>query len=451
MRIYIDQSTIQALKREGGDELLQRILEDNQKNIYCFSEAHIHDLVRDRTDEKFKDMDLLEQIAGNHCFHWDERPKFDPWTPRQHHARFDWDFQLDILEKSPEMSLLTDYLQTIPLNFRDLADESRLPADMPPDYRELFAQTTTFYDFFQAFYGFSHGLSAEQKKFRAFLQYLHKHDYLKVIYTHFGIEGFDGKQITDPKLFLETYSAYIKKQLTQKDDYSLFLAMYYSLEFLGLVKGKVRKQQLMNLINDARHAFFGAFCDIIVSSDEDFLKKTAFIYKAMQVWATPMTTDEFAAWLAKQAPPEHHFQGLLNELNDLHQKKLLRHEQVGTTTYTCYALERVYFYYFDTVTIGMEGETAFFYYSREQVRLSNGVFFEELNRIIEFLTKEIGPDLYDQGKAAPEEVTEGHWPGRAWLLDGYAAELVLNDHGIHLTFNPVPQTNEESTVSNRDA
>ena len=56
------------------------------------------------------------------------------------------------------------------------------------------------------------------------------------------------------------------------------MELFNGLELFGIVKGKPKKQQMMSLLNDGRHAYLGKFCDTIISNDADFINKTRFMY-----------------------------------------------------------------------------------------------------------------------------------------------------------------------------
>ena len=59
MRIYLDTCIVQDLKNENNKELLNSIIQSKGELVYCFSEAHLYDLARDKTDEKFADMQFM--------------------------------------------------------------------------------------------------------------------------------------------------------------------------------------------------------------------------------------------------------------------------------------------------------------------------------------------------------------------------------------------------------
>ncbi len=45
MRIYLDNCIIQDLKRQENIDFFNAIIADKENNIYCYSEAHLQDLM----------------------------------------------------------------------------------------------------------------------------------------------------------------------------------------------------------------------------------------------------------------------------------------------------------------------------------------------------------------------------------------------------------------------
>lgn len=71
MRLYLDSSVFQFLKKDENKELYDLVLKDKSNNIYCFSEAHVYDLIQDKTSHKLDDMTFIETIVDNNCWHFD--------------------------------------------------------------------------------------------------------------------------------------------------------------------------------------------------------------------------------------------------------------------------------------------------------------------------------------------------------------------------------------------
>ena len=90
MTIYLDNCVYQDLKRDENHALLDIIKVSKLKDIYCFSEAHLFDLTRDTSGEKFKDMDFIEGIAENNCYFYNEKICFEYYTPKAYYDSFEW-------------------------------------------------------------------------------------------------------------------------------------------------------------------------------------------------------------------------------------------------------------------------------------------------------------------------------------------------------------------------
>jgi hypothetical protein len=311
-----------------------------------------------------------------------------------------------------------------------------LPDDMPEQFKEMLLETTTFYDFFSAFLGFSSELTEQQKSFRSLLQYLRKQNLIANAFETLGIKGFDGKDITNREVFLETYSAFCLKDLQQVNSYTGFVRMYYCLEFLGIVSGKAQKQKMLNLANDGRHAFFGGYCDIIVSKDGDFLNKARFIYNAIGIYPCLMSAIDFYQWLEAGPRKDDNMKSLMDEVHNIAKLECIDQRETETTKYTSYTLGKIYFEYFNVLTVGEEAGKYFFYFSAEKLRFSKGALVLEIKLLLNLLLADLGPDLQNKGRFFEAEMSEAGWPGRAWLYGDFIAELLLND-GLHLTFNAV--------------
>ncbi len=197
MKVYIDSCVFQDLKKEENKELFEFIKSSKPKNIYCFSEAHLQDLTRDRSDEKFKDMNFIEQIVDNNCYCYDKKIIFQYCTPTEYYNYFEWP---DLTSFNSDNSIFSGFeslFKLIPLDFKLFMPNEQIPLDCPDEFIELLQKTTNFYDFSVNFLSFTETLTNEQKKFKEFVTYLHKNSLIKNVYENIGIKGFDGDKIID--------------------------------------------------------------------------------------------------------------------------------------------------------------------------------------------------------------------------------------------------------------
>jgi hypothetical protein len=437
MLIYLDLNVIQELKKDDGGQLLELIQADQKRNIYCFSEAHLHDLSRDRTDEKFADMALIEKVAGENCFSFDKKVIFQHETPREYYDRFDWSPVESLENLFSDSHILLDKFKLILLDFNSFLTDAEWPLDMPANFRNILKNTVTFYDFFIAFCDFSQELTDQQKSFKGLLQYLRNQNLIGNIFDHLGIRGFDGTNIINPKVFMESYSAFCLKEMPNANIYVAFVRLYYCLEFLGIVKGKAAKQKMLNLANDGRHAFFGGYCNMVVSKDVDFINKANFLYGAYGIHPYIIPFEEFRNWLVSGPRPDDSIDGMVKEVLNIANLYFIEERETTDTIYTSYSLSKLYYDYFDVLTIGNCSGSYFFYFSAEKLLFTKGTLLQQINLLTELLLKDLGIDMQLKGSFTSTEISNDEWPGRGWFYGDYQVELHLND-GLHLTFNALP-------------
>ena len=427
MRIYLDTNIFSSLKDGEFETLRSLVLNDQKNNIYLFSEAHLYDLARDTTDEKFADMDLIGRVCGRNCYYFDKQIYFNFFTPREYYERFDWaptlqSDQLDLLET------LALPMKLVSLRLSDHIKADQIPNDCPKDFIELLKRSTTLYDFFHAFLDFTDNLTNEQMRFREFLRYLHKNALTGNVYEYLGIKGFDGEKVTDQEAFQKTFIAYGNKTSALKDAYSVFTNMYNCLEILALVKGKPRKQKMTNLINDSRHAYFGSFCDIVVSRDEDFRKKCEFLYSTLGLSTFVCDPAKLESLLKDSSRFPSSYNDLIQAIKAFKDGEI----QVGkasddATEFYMQDLGQLYYGYFDTLTFTSDEKLNNFIFSKERVNSSLKAIQPELECLTNKLFEELGIDRNNKDRWDPTEVTESGWDGRLWLRDGLFIELIYKE------------------------
>lgn len=442
MRIYIDSCVFQGFKRGDFSDLFIAIKEDKLKNLYCFSEAHLYDLARDTSDEKFTDMKFIEDIVENNCYYYNKKISFDHFTPTEYYNLYDWDNVTSFFfDDNIFADTFKSIFKSIPLNFRDFIQDDQIPEGFPPAFMELLLGTTTVYDFFHRFLSFTAELTSEQKKFKEFIRYLHKSSLTTNIYETIGIKGFDGTKVIDKQLFRETYSEHFLKNAKEKYRYDLFIDMYNGLEIFGFVKGKPKKQKMMNLINDGRHAFFGAFCDIMVSTDEDFLYKTRFIYDFSDIETLVLKPEEFQDIIQNSKPETHSLAGLLSELKEIKKKGIVSKWEDDGKEYSLVELNNKYYGYFDIIIFVNEKGKFCHFFSKKINNFSTGTITKEIKYVINKLVSELGKDLDQKGDFEICEIKDDMWCGRNWIFADTLIELNISSK-MYLRFYTLTNESE---------
>jgi hypothetical protein len=421
MRIYLDSCVFQDLKIESNKALLELIKHSKGEFIYCFSEAHLHDLSRDKSDVKYADMASMEKITDDNCFFYKEGIRFEYHTPIEYYNMYEWseestsEIMNNTLNDNSILSYLKPLFRSIP--FTDIIPLEELPHNMPQDVIDLFMKSTNLYDFFILFIKMTDTLSQEQKKFKELLHFLHSSFFNRVTYEQLGIKGFDGSTITNQEDFRNSYAQYFLNNGKDKSVYDLFLELYNGLEFLGFVKGKPRKQKMINMINDARHAFFGGCCDIVVSKDEDFLRKATFMYDIYELRIKVMSVSEFSQFLLDQKTiEESSLVNLFSEMkNEETQKDISNSVEIDGIQEICYHLRRVYWGYFDTLIRYSNGDI---YFAKNIRKLLPNTLIKEIEYCTNKIAEELGDDIYNKGRYEKDEIVENEiWNGRTWVID----------------------------------
>jgi hypothetical protein len=428
MRIYLDSNIFQFLKSDASSELKQLIDEDKKHNIYCYSEAHIFDLLRDKTDNKLSDLEFIGKIVDDNCWHYDKKILFDYIKPIDYFNSIDsnTEFSLDgVFSNEPLLMPFKQVFKSIPLKFSDFISSSPLPVDFPENLKKVLYEPTNLYDFMLLFFNYSSELTAEQKKFKELLTYLRSNDLIIDIYKYIGIEGYENGKLTDKVKFRESLLTHLLKDKKEKYRYDLFLEVYNTLEIYGIVKGKPRKQALPNMIDDGRHSFFGSFCDIVVSMDSDFINKTKFIYDVFDYKISVFNIDEFRQWLelSKQQYISG-FKGLLAEFNkDFTTIPEFHREVRDEKLFVLYKLSQTHLSYFNLIGLVFSDKFEYYFFSKEDINQSTGTLIKEIQYVTDVLINDLGNDIYGNGVYVKDEFIEGNWSGRVWLFDNIQINL----------------------------
>jgi hypothetical protein len=431
MRIYLDTNILQDLKNENISSLLQKVKQDALRNIYCFSEAHLQDLSRDKGDQKFTDMQAMESIVQDNCYFFKQGTQFEHFTPFEYYNSFDWSytFDTDDIFSGDEMGhIMENIFKLTPLDFKIFIQSDQLPSDMPEEFKALLEQPGNFYEFFQAFMDFTEELTIEQKRFKEFIKYLHQNSLLSGLYGAMGIEGYDGVNITNKDKLRESYAGYFTKN-QRRNQYELFMDMYYGLETFGFVKGKPKKQKMMNLINDSRHAFFGAHCDIVVSKDADFRNKAKFMYHICDIETKVLSFEEYETALDQWS--DEAALGIVDLINaanrEYKETEIIREEKNEQTQTYYFALPQTYLSYFDLYGVSFSEKGNYIFFTKKPSTLANGTFVKEIIKITGLAQSTLGNDAEGRGNFQESEITDGKWAGRYWILGDHVIQLNCPD------------------------
>jgi hypothetical protein len=439
LKMYLDHNVYQDLKKEENSHVLAKIHKAKNHVIFCFSEAHLYDLNQDKTEQKFADMDFIGTIAENHCYAFTDRTQFTDRTPREYYNDFDWSHTFDLEDlDDPLWAAVVDLFKAMPLDFKPLLEGNELPIDMPEAMRNILLEPTTMYDFMNCMLDLSDNLTKEQKEFKNLIKYMHNNSLLGEIYNGMGIKGYDGKKITDRNAFYESYSHQFIREGQSKTRYSLYSDMYHGLEFYGFVKGKPRKQKMMNLINDARHSFFGTVCDVIVSKDIDFLDKTRFMYQVEGISTGILNFSELEAFLDEQERLSSlSIAALFKEVSEpLDEHRIIDTVEEESEKRIYVELQNSYYSYFNLMLMISDQHGNYWSICRKLINYNNVPFKLQIRHIVSRLLSELGNDLHNKGEFTFAEQLDNQTEIRCWAIENIVISLIL-DEILYLNIYPL--------------
>lgn len=427
---------------------LNSILKNNEKHTFIYSAANLGDLKRDTTEEKYIDLEFIGKLARNNylCKYWDRETNFYITDPN--------DAFKNISENDEIFDSLSDLIQNI--DFKDKTDElkkslenidtSQVYPDHYPEpmksYIEKFIELKDNFDLHQVvnsginLYKEMQHSKTGYKDLRRFLKSNHKHvfPYLPNEINHENINDLFSKSIFK-KSFLEYISENIKISNVNEEDkqYHTFLSAYYMLNSLGLDKEKNKKANFNSTTSDSQHAYYAAYCDVLVTEDNGLKEKANLIYKLFDVDTLIINIDEFKDYLSFIKNKEN---DIKNNLSNYLEKDLKSKEIVYVTEqdnkYFCKVKSELpYFANFPHVQFSMSKENYLYgdyYLLGSSKKLGRRLFYIEIENVTNYCINQIGVDFNNKGEFKKEEIESirnNEWEGRIWSIGG-GGYLYLN-------------------------
>jgi hypothetical protein len=253
------------------------------------------------------------------------------------------------------------------------------------------------------------------------------------------IKGFDGKVITDKALFIESLST-----LTNQKDRNLleqYLDLYNLLDLLKIVPGGHQKHQFINMINDAKHSFFGRNCEIVVTNDHDFIRKSSFLYDLFEIDTIILTMQEFETFLKEQVLGQTDVvDSLIAEIakETVENSNFLKNQENGNL-YFVEKLRRKYLGYFDEIIRSKEG--SIFVTKNFDHAYFKRTLLKEMEHCANRLYARFGADINSTEKFDPLSVDA--WGDKTWIVsDGELQITLLYDRKLFLVLDKVVKAGE---------
>jgi len=451
MRIYLDTNIFQILAKPENRDFYELVLVDKDRNYYCFSEAHIQDLTRDKTNQKFADMAFMETIVYNNCWHYTkDRMDVRFWTPKEYYDAHEWNDGFDMMTSDDEIpTAIRNVFSNVPLNWNQFININGLPENFPDDMRAILLEPVTMLDFMEAMLNMTKNLSEEQPRFKKLLQYLHQSMGEYALFEKMGIEGFNGKEIKDFEAFAESFKKMCYERSTQKDLYNLFIQMQHALELLGIVKGKPKKQKFKSLLNDGKHTYYAGHAHMLVTRDADMIAKAEILFKIWNIETIIMTTEQFKEYLVDMKPELDSVAGLFAQFEQAALLQTYFEKYTLDETFVQKSLPNIYLNHFNALSIATASGNTYNYFLQNFNKIYLNTLTVELERMVNKLVEYFGLDELGRGKFDHKEIENNEWKGREWRSGEMGIIFRDNDGMMLYFFKAAPVIEPEMTTENR--
>ena len=331
IRVYFDWQVLNWLKKydehpnpeekKKYSRLYSKYCQYKNHLLIPYSSAHLYDLQHNwRKSEKskkytYEDIDFLSKISNNNCLlKYEEKQYAGPYIghPREYFDAIKYSDELlnediDLSFKGDDslsIAMRNHYSRTSPkYNFENIYK------NIPEEHRDEFKKfipfsndDITLKELIEKVWDFSRRMLYDGKYYRGLRDYVIKN--FKGIKTlddeGSNIEEIDSffrdSQMNQSFLELVKSTCALNNFNSKKEPtrYDIFKNAYLLLDTFGISTDKISKRNsFINITRDAEHAFFGAFCDFIVSEDKALRKKTKALYKLLDIGTKVLSVNQF--------------------------------------------------------------------------------------------------------------------------------------------------------------
>lgn len=468
IKVYLDTNIYSYFREDRNDhnhainrhaKRLKNLLIERKDKFLCFySEAHIFDLKKDKSEnENWKhELEEIKNIA------------FENFLTREHQSH-QTSHHLVAPEKIfPEYSNPEDLGELIKLSqLNDLPEIERKKVDqlldiqLPFDLIEssghkelddlillLFGERKESYtirDILNQAPIFLNQLFSNPKSFQGMRKMMIDFLQLKEKWRlSLQEEDFMGKLKFTPlgKDFFEFIEGSITKKKEEPGyDYDFFTSSYSMLNALGIDNEKNRKVKFHSMFLDGLHSYYGAHCHVVISEDQGFLSKSKVLYEKFKLGTKITTIEEFLKIYENQE--DFSFIDPTDFLNQI--VEFSKNEEFigdyglenGQKTIE-YGISPWLFNYFNRIEFSEHEEFGKFLALTQKVNLwFRMTSWREYENVINHLISILGIDDQKKGEFSEiekEEINTGIWEGRLWSFDQLTASLVINKVNGILTF-----------------
>jgi hypothetical protein len=449
MRVYFDKQIYSNLFKLNQEKYITLSKKIEQRNfIICYSHALLLDLKNDKTDFKYKELDFIESLVNDNYISYHAlnkvtsaylakpREAFEDVENETTEIDFEEIFNFDIdglsneekqiIKSAREMIFNTDF----DMNFID-------KNSFPEEHKELFSKlfpevksSLNLKDAITYFMDFIDTLNEDKSIYKQLRNLSSAYLNNKKFEINYNEIDFNDelKNSALKKTFLEHIEQTINpngKKDVSKYDY--FTNSYLNLDILGISKESAKNVKFRNLMNDAFHSYYGAYCDCVVSEDIGFIKKTRVLYNLFNISTKVLHVDEFIEFYDILFPdlPNNAVEFFEKIGKNIEHWELTEHYSIINLKRTISRYKTNYniLSYFNRAEYLLEKNKKYIYLFRERNNYSSFDMYREYEFIVNNAHKIFGTDINSKTKYSFKEendlIKKDKWKGRFWDFGTY--------------------------------
>lgn len=434
--IYLDKQIFSYLFKSNEAKyktLKEKILSHKDDFIFLYSDAHLLDLQKDETEQKFAEMEFMQEIVDSNRLILDGRkvdvvkdaPKdlFDTLNKVGDIDTIDFSQlnteQINILSNAIDL-FIKDINGQLELNW--LNDREPIHEDKPQINQE-FATSMLKY--------VASSLYCQKEPYKLVRDNI-KAKYNPTIEIADNLTDFNDKLKNVPLRlsFIDTIKASLKQMgCLSYNDFEVYIMAYALLDMLGLSREKGKTVRFHNVQVDSYHSFFASYCDCLVSNDVGLTRKSKILYKLFgidtQVYSIDEFIDHFNVCIIDNQKSGKKY---LNEfMSDYSSRTVIDTQQLNGYTFTHIKGSHRYFGYFNyMLERKIEDETVIIIYKRQDTKpllLSREVeiIVNRLVKSFEEFTGLVG--MFNEEIELPQ-LLKDQWEGRTWVFQDADMKLM---------------------------
>ena len=429
LRAYCDSNVFRMLvpTHPSHTAELHSVFESlKDKLLFCFSEAHMDDLKNSKDEFRRKDLAFMRQYVRDNYLAYDpiidKALKYWLTEPQEAFDNIDYagaktaiatPFDLTALTKDMEdmpgvkaMVKLLDNLLDMPIvgltptiDAFIMDSKSKAMMDkMIPGYRP----TMSIRELMNGILPFGIALLEDDKQVTELRNYIG--EYLDREVYSFDKWGLDFNERFKTSTFGKTFLQTIEFMLTdkQKDDFYLrFSYTYTGLEILNITREKksggrgTKKFNFDSLHTDGLHAYYGSFCDYLVTDDKGLQVKANIVYQLFGFRTKVLSTKDFINLKTQLLGQEETYEKLIDTLKfDVnHSLQLREAADIATgTKFKTYKTSHTYFNYFNRMQTIDDPETGIVLYCERGPSQRNSIMYREIELLVNKMVDTFGLD-----------------------------------------------------------